>query len=97
MWEDFDFQVLPAQQQSGSCGSIIEMRLYAEEKVVPRNEDQLVWWRNHRQTFPSVANLQKNILGSLHLLCLLREFFPKQGKNPLLGKFGFFSAKEETD
>ncbi len=61
IWEDFDIRVISAQQQqqSGSSDSIIELRHYAEEKVVPRNQDPLVWWRNHEQTFPTVSKLAK--------------------------------------
>ncbi|XP_067305981.1 E3 SUMO-protein ligase ZBED1-like [Pseudorasbora parva] len=92
IWEDFDSQVLSAQQQSGSSGSIIEMRRYAEEKVIPRNQDPLVWWRNHEQTFPSLSKLAKKYLGITASSVPSERIFSKAGelisqrRNRLKGK-----------
>lgn len=93
IWEDFDIQVISAQQQqSGSSDSIIEMRRYAEEKVVPRNQDPLVWWRNHEQTFPTLSKLAKKHLGITASSVPSERIFSKAGelisqrKNRLKGK-----------
>lgn len=64
IWQDFDIQVLSAQQhQTTSINSVIETRRYGEEKVITRNSDPLVWWRDHEQTFPSLSRLDKKYLG----------------------------------
>ncbi len=77
IWEDFDIQVISAQQQqSGSSDSIIEMRRYAEKKVVPRNQDPLVWWRNHEKTFPTLRKLAKKSWDHC-IICSVWENFLK--------------------
>ncbi|XP_077096440.1 E3 SUMO-protein ligase ZBED1-like [Siphateles boraxobius] len=93
IWGDFDSQVLSAQQQqSGSSDSIIEMRRYAEEKVLPRNQDPLVWWRNHEQTFPALSKLAKKYLGVTASSVPSERIFSKAGelisqrRNRLKGK-----------
>uniref|UniRef100_A0A672ST01 HAT C-terminal dimerisation domain-containing protein n=1 Tax=Sinocyclocheilus grahami TaxID=75366 RepID=A0A672ST01_SINGR len=78
IWEDFDIQVLSAQQQ--------------QSQIVPRNQDPLVWWRNHEQTFPALSKLAKKYLGITASSVPSERIFSKAGelisqrRNRLKGK-----------
>ena len=58
IWADFDCQILAAQQhRTTGTDALIEMRRYMEEKPLPRDQDTLLWWKSHKQAFPSLSRL----------------------------------------
>ncbi|XP_035799093.1 E3 SUMO-protein ligase ZBED1-like [Amphiprion ocellaris] len=46
LWQECDTRVLASQSnRTANTDTYIEMRRYMEEKVIPRNEDPLLWWK----------------------------------------------------
>lgn len=65
---------------------------YSEEKVIPRDKDVLVWWRDHEQTFPVLSKLAVRYLGITATSVPSERVFSKTGevlnqkKEPTEGK-----------
>lgn len=46
LWQEFDTRILAFQgNRTTNTDAYIQMRRYMEEKVIPRSEDPLLWWK----------------------------------------------------
>lgn len=81
IWAEFDTEVV-ASQQHRTTGSdvIIEMCQFSEEKVIPRDQDPLLWWKNKEQEFPILSKLAKKHMGVLASSVTAERIFSKAGQ-----------------
>ncbi|KAL6490173.1 hypothetical protein MHYP_G00005180 [Metynnis hypsauchen] len=93
IWTDFDMQVLSGQHhRSAASDVLIEIRRYSEEKVIPRDSDALVWWKEHEPTFPALSKLAVGYMGIAATSVPAERVFSKAGevlskkRNRLKGK-----------
>ncbi|KAL6473272.1 hypothetical protein MHYP_G00194600 [Metynnis hypsauchen] len=93
IWTDFDMQVLSGQHhRSAASDVLIEIRRYSEEKVMPRDSDALVWWKEHEPTFPALSKLAVRYMGITATSVPAERVFSKAGevlskkRNRLKGK-----------
>ncbi|XP_026993344.2 zinc finger BED domain-containing protein 4-like [Tachysurus fulvidraco] len=93
LWADFDTHVASSQHhRSATTDVIIEMCRYSEEKLIPRDNDPLIWWQEHHQTFPGFRKLAVKYLGIVATYVPAERMFSKAGevvskkRNRLKGK-----------
>ncbi|KAL7859662.1 hypothetical protein SRHO_G00148090 [Serrasalmus rhombeus] len=81
IWTDFDMQVLSGQHhRSAASDVLIEIRRYSEEKVIPRDSDALVWWKEHEPTFPALSKLAVRYMGITATSVPAERVFSKAGE-----------------
>ncbi|CAG9792721.1 unnamed protein product [Diatraea saccharalis] len=58
IWKDFDTLVTSASTSNTVvCSSIITMKQYLEERIIPRNECPLRWWQARAILYPELSSL----------------------------------------
>lgn len=81
IWAEFDDEVVTSQKSYSPSNDItIEFRRFAEEKVIPRGQDPITWWRNHEQTFPLLSKLGRKYLAIVASSVPAERIFLKTGE-----------------
>uniref|UniRef100_A0A3Q2CC25 HAT C-terminal dimerisation domain-containing protein n=1 Tax=Cyprinodon variegatus TaxID=28743 RepID=A0A3Q2CC25_CYPVA len=81
IWAEFDSVVLLSQHhRKSSTDALIEMRRYAEERPIPRDQDPLLWWKNNTSAFPCLSKLAKRHLGVVATSVPAERIFSKAGE-----------------
>lgn len=81
IWTHFDMQVLSGQHhRSAASDVLIEVRRYSEEKVIPRDRDAMVWWKEHEPSYPALSKLAVKYLGITATSVPAERVFSKAGE-----------------
>lgn len=79
--KSFVTQILAAQRhRTTGTDALIEMRGSMEEKPLPREQDQFLWWKSHEQAFPSRSRLAAKYLGITASSGSSERIFSKAGE-----------------
>lgn len=81
IWFEFDQSVAFRQPKGTSTSrAIIEMQRYIEEEIVPRKNDPLIWWKNHKQMLPHLSIIAQERLCVLASSVPCERLFSKAGQ-----------------
>uniref|UniRef100_A0AAQ5Y0H8 BED-type domain-containing protein n=1 Tax=Amphiprion ocellaris TaxID=80972 RepID=A0AAQ5Y0H8_AMPOC len=81
LWQEFDTRFLASQSnRTANTDTYIQMRRYMEEKVIPRNEDPLLWWKKNERAFPQLSKVAKRYLGTVATSVPAERLFSKAGE-----------------
>lgn len=81
LWQEFDTRIVAFQgNRTATTDAYIEMRRYMEEKVIPRSEDPLLWWKRNENTFSLLSKLAKKYLGIVATSVPAERLFSKAGE-----------------
>uniref|UniRef100_A0A674MNF8 BED-type domain-containing protein n=1 Tax=Takifugu rubripes TaxID=31033 RepID=A0A674MNF8_TAKRU len=81
LWREFDSRVVAFQsKRTANTDAHIEIRRYMEEKVIPRSEDPLNWWKKNESTFPLLNKVAKKYLGTVATSVPAERLFSKAGE-----------------
>ncbi|XP_037399654.1 zinc finger BED domain-containing protein 4-like [Pygocentrus nattereri] len=93
MCDECKGKVLSGQHhRSAASDVLIEIHRYSEEKVMARDSDALVWWKEHEPTFPALSKLAVRYMGITATSVPAERVFSKAGevlskkRNRLKGK-----------
>ncbi|KAI2655051.1 Zinc finger BED domain-containing protein 4 [Labeo rohita] len=90
-WEDFDERVAslrPSAASSKTSDSMMEMRAYLAEPLLPRTSDPLAWWKRCSPVYKTLSEVMKA------RLCIVATSVPSER---IFQKLGRLSLREETD
>lgn len=81
IWKDFDALATSAStSNSVVSSSIITMRQYLEERIIPRNECPLKWWQARAILYPELSNLAEKYLSVMATSVPSERTFSKSGQ-----------------
>lgn len=81
IWKDFD-PLATSESTSNSIvsSSIITIRQYLEERIIPRNECPLKWWQVRSILYPELSNLVEKYLSVMATSVSSERTFSKSGQ-----------------
>ncbi|GBP41625.1 Zinc finger BED domain-containing protein 1 [Eumeta japonica] len=81
IWKDFD-ALATSESTSNSIvsSSIITIRQYLEERIIPRNECPLKWWQARAILYPELSNLVEKYLSVMVTSVPSERTFSKSGQ-----------------
>ncbi|XP_045766856.1 E3 SUMO-protein ligase ZBED1-like [Maniola jurtina] len=81
LWKDFDALATSASASNSMVSSsIITMRQYLEERIIPRNECPLKWWQARAILYPELSNLAEKYLSVMASSVPSERTFSKSGQ-----------------
>lgn len=81
IWDAFDKTVAKAQPKGTSTSrSIIEIQRYLEEDVLPRHNNSLLWWQEHKEMLPFLSDIAQEKLCILATSVPCERLFSKAGQ-----------------
>lgn len=81
IWKDFDALATSASTSNSIVSSsIITMRQYLEERIIPRNECPLKWWQARALLYPELSNLAEKYLSVTATSVPSERTFSKSGQ-----------------
>lgn len=81
IWKDFDsLATSESAANSTVSSSIIIMRQYLEERIIPRNECPLKWWQARAILYPELSNLAEKYLSVMATSVPSERTFSKSGQ-----------------
>ncbi|XP_072392331.1 zinc finger BED domain-containing protein 4-like [Diabrotica undecimpunctata] len=81
IWSSFDKSVTVAQPRGTSKSrAIIEVQRFLEDEILPRNENPLNWWREHKYHYPTLSIIAQEKLCALASSVPCERLFSKAGQ-----------------
>ncbi|KAJ8720669.1 hypothetical protein PYW08_006134 [Mythimna loreyi] len=81
IWKDFDaLATSTSASNSIVSSSIITMRQYLEERIIPRNDCPLKWWQVRAVPYPELSNLAEKYLSVMATSVPSERIFSKSGQ-----------------
>lgn len=81
IWDAFDKTVAKTQPKGTSTSrSIIEIQRYLEEDVLPRHNNSLLWWQEHKHMLPFLSDIAQEKLCILATSVPCERLFSKAGQ-----------------
>ncbi|XP_028307237.1 zinc finger BED domain-containing protein 1-like [Gouania willdenowi] len=66
LWQEFDISIVASRdRQTATTNPHNEMSRYMEERLIPRSEDPLLWWKNNAEMYPLLSKVAKKYLGTV--------------------------------
>ncbi|XP_065810939.1 zinc finger BED domain-containing protein 4-like [Labrus bergylta] len=74
VWKEFDEQVfgLVTSSRNPTADSVLEVRGFIEEPLVPRSSNPLTWWQSRRVVYPRICEFMKR------RLCIVATSVPSE-------------------
>ncbi|XP_045483055.1 zinc finger BED domain-containing protein 4-like [Harmonia axyridis] len=80
IWSTFDKTVASVQPKSTCCTrAIIEMRRYVDKDVIPRHQNSLLWWQEHKELLPYLSKIAQDKLCTLATSVPCERLFSEAG------------------
>lgn len=81
IWNDFDEEVRSKLISTNpTSAAIVEVDKYLQERLIPRHENPLKWWKDNRNVYPCLFELMKKRLCVLATSVPCERIFSKAGQ-----------------
>lgn len=82
IWRDFDEQVsgLVTSTRNPMADSVLEVRAFVEEPLVPRSSNPLIWWQSRGVVYPRLCEVMKRRLCIVATSVPSERIFSKTGQ-----------------
>ncbi|KAL4103902.1 hypothetical protein QTP88_019219 [Uroleucon formosanum] len=81
IWNDFDEEVRSKLISTNpTSAAIVEVDKYLQERLIPRHENPLKWWKDNQNVYPCLFELMKKRLCVLATSVPCERIFSKAGQ-----------------